>query len=415
MGYVVMKFGGSSISSLERMQKVASHIKDVFGGGEKVVVVLSARGDTTDELIKLAEDYYGGVIPNSLRGELDKLLVTGEEQSVPLLVLALASIGVPAISMTSREIHLEASVNGRVKNIKEHSLIEYELNKNKVVIITGFQGVRGLESMETITTLGRGGSDVTAVCLAAILGGCRCRNYTDVDGIYTTDPRVVPNAKRFDEISYQQLIQMASVGGGKLMDRAVILAQNLGVEIRVLLSPSFGKSTGGTLVRSGSTLLNIETEESLASLAIQKLNMIRISNIPNQPGMAAKIFAALQDINLRDSVQAPSKEKKACISIFFADNVCSNVLASLELIKNEVIPEIKISALETIAVLTLVDPLMNDRPGYLHDICEALGEAKVNIISQTSAGINIEVIVGLNNLDAAAHALAKKFKLVVED
>ncbi|MBU4216659.1 hypothetical protein L6270_00725 [Candidatus Parcubacteria bacterium] len=224
---LVMKFGGSSIANPERMRKVAEHIKSNREKGWRVVVVLSAMGDTTDDLIKLAEENYQGVIPASLRDELDKLLVTGEEQSAPLLALALASLDVPAISLTSREIQLEASVTGRVKMIKGNNLIKGELDKGKVVIVTGFQGIKVSGSVRVVTTLGRGGSDVTAVCLAAVLGGCCCENYTDVDGIYATDPRVVPNAKRFEHISYHQLTQLASVGGGKLMDRAVLLAQNL--------------------------------------------------------------------------------------------------------------------------------------------------------------------------------------------
>jgi len=410
---VVMKFGGSSIATPERMRKVAEHIKSTREKGRRVVVVLSAMGDTTDDLIKLAEENYKGVIPDVLRGELDKLLVTGEEQSVSLLALALASLDVPAISLTSREIQLEASAVGRVKMIKGNNLIKGELDKGKVVIVTGFQGIKVSGSVRVITTLGRGGSDVTAVCLAAVCGCC-CENYTDVDGIYATDPRVVPNAKRFEHISYHQLTQLASVGGGKLMDRAVLLAQNLGVIIRVMLSPSFGTSTGGTVVCSGSTLSKIEVEESQAGLAIQRLNMVRISHVPNQPGAAAKIYNALHKINLRGSIQAPAKEREASISILFSDSVSQEVQTALAMLKADIMPSIKISTLETLAVLTLVDPLMDDRPGYLRDVCDALGEAEINIVSQASPGITIEVMVGLKDLNVAAEVIAAKFNLINE-
>lgn len=411
-GNLVMKYGGSSIANPERMRKVAEHIKSVKKKGRRIVVVLSAMGDTTDDLIKLAEESYQGVVPATLRDELDKLLVTGEEQSAPLLALVLASLDVPAISLTSREIQLEASVTGRVKMIKGNNLIKSELDKGKVVIVTGFQGIKVSGSVRVVTTLGRGGSDVTAVCLAAVLGGCCCENYTDVDGIFATDPRVVPNAKRFEHISYHQLTQLASVGGGKLMDRAVLLAQNLGVIINVKLSPSFGESTGGTVVCSGSTLSQIEIEESQAGLAIQKLNMVRISHVPNQPGAAAKIYTALYNINLRGSIQAPAKEREASIAILFSDSVSHDVQSSLTSLKIFKLPSIKISAMETLAVLTLVDPLMDDRPGYLRDVCDALGEAGINIVSQASPGITIEVMVGLKDLNKAAQAIATKFNLV---
>ncbi|MBU4216658.1 hypothetical protein L6270_00720 [Candidatus Parcubacteria bacterium] len=181
-----------------------------------------------------------------------------------------------------------------------------------------------------------------------------------------------------------------------------------------MLSPSFGKSTGGTVVCSGSTLSQIDTEESQAGLAIQKLNMIRISHVPNQPGAAANIYNALHNINLRGSIQAPAKEREASISILFSDNVSQEVQTSLATLKIDMMPSIKISALETLAVLTLVDPLMDDRPGYLRDVCDALGRAGINIVSQASPGITIEVMVGLKDLNVAAQVIATKFNLVNE-
>lgn len=413
---IVMKFGGSSIASPEKMLIVAEHIKNVRAEGSKIVVVLSAMGDTTDELIQKAEKCHGKPLPTALRGELDKLLVTGEEQSAPLLAITLNGLGVPAVSLTSREINLEANEQGRVKEIKGIVLIKNYLRQNRVVIVTGFQGVVNIDQVKkSITTLGRGGSDVTAVCLAATLGLKYCENYTDVDGVFATDPRIVPGAKRLERISYQQLIQLASVGGGKLMDRAVLLAQGLGVQIRVLLSPSFGESTGGTMVCSGNTLRNIETEISQPGLAIQKLKLVQILNVPNIPGIAGKIFSELQDFNLRSSIQAPATDDEASISILFFDKDACSINNALNSMKSKLSSDVMISRVKSVAVLTLVDPLMNECSGYLYVICEALGDAGINIIAQSSPGITIEVIVDIDDLRIAAEAIAKRFKLVEEN
>jgi len=410
-GIVVQKYGGSSIANLERLGKVAEHIKKTWESGKKVVIILSAMGDTTDELIKLAKASYGGELPpeEDLQDEQNKLLVTGEEQSAPLLALVLWRLGVPAVSLTSREIELETDTNGRVRVIKGVSEIRSFLDQGKVAVVTGFQGIK--ETTKMVTILGRGGSDITEIALTASLGEKYCENYTDVDGIFVVDPWIIPEAKRFDQISYYQLIELATAGGGKLMDRAVILAQNLGVEIRVLLSPSFGESTGGTLVCSGSTLEKMESFESQPGLVIQKLRMIRISNIPNEPGIARKIFVPLNKVNVVSSIQAPTG-KKAEISILCLFSFLDNVLSILKEVKSESLPGIEITEPTSVAELTLVDPLMKEYPGYLGRVCQAMGKAEVNIESLSSHGITIAVVVKETDLLKAARALAEEFQLV---
>ena len=410
-GIIVQKYGGSSIANLEKLEKVAEHIKKTGESGKKVVAVVSAMGDTTNELIRLAKASYGGELPSEkdLQDEQNKLLVTGEEQSAPLLALALWRLGVPAVSLTGREIELETDVNGKVKVVRGVGEIRSFLGQGKVVVVTGFQGIK--ETTKTVVTLGRGGSDITEISLAASLGEKSCENYTDVDGIYAIDPRIIPEAKRFGQISYYQLIELATAGGGKLMDRAVILAQNLGVEIRVLLSPSFGESTGGTLVCSGSALERMESSESQPGLVIKELRMIKISNIPNKPGVAGKIFVPLSKINLESSIQAPA-EKKAEISILCLPGFVGNILSVLKRVKSESLLDIEIAEPASVAELILVDPLMRERSGYLGRVCQAIGKTGVNIESISSPGITIELIVQETDLAKAARAIAEEFQLI---
>lgn len=411
MSIIIQKYGGSSVANLERMKKVAYHIKKVKESGKKIVVVVSAMGDTTGELIRLTETAYGGELPpeEELQDEQNKLLVTGEGQSAPLLAIILRGLGVPAVSLTGREIELETNLNGKVKMIRGVGGIESLLTQGKVVVVTGFQGIK--EATKKVTVLGRGGSDISEVSLAASLGVRYCENYTDVDGIYTIDPRIVPEAKRFDQIPYYQLISLAGAGGGKLNDRAVILAQNLGVEIRVLLSPSFGESTGGTLVCSGVSLERMEPLESQPGIAIQITRLVRISNISNKVGMARKIFESVEKISLVSAIQAPAGEK-AEISILCLPERLTNVLSALSDVKKKTLQEIKISKPLETAQLTLVDPLMEDDPGYLARVSRAIEKVGVNIESISSPGIDIAVLVKEKDMVKSAQALAREFRLI---
>ena len=411
MSIIVQKYGGSSVANLERMQKVASHIKEAREDDSEIVVVVSAMGDTTDELVCLAETAYGGELPpeEELQDEQNKLLVTGEERSAPLLAMVLRGLGVPAVSFTGREIELETNFKGKVKMVRGIDKIKSLLAQDKVAIITGFQGIK--EATKRVTVLGRGGSDISEVSLAASLGLRYCENYTDVDGIYTVDPRIIPGAKRFDQIPYYQLVSLAGAGGGKLNGRAVLLAQNLGVEIRVLLSPSFGESTGGTLVCSGISLEKMESPESQPGIATQITRSVRISNIPNKIGMARRVFESVEDISLVSALQAPAGEK-AEISILCLPKQLANVLSVLSEAKKKTLPEIEISEPLETAQLTLVDPLMEDDPGYLARVSRAIERAQVNIESISSPGINIAVLVKEKDMVKSVQALAEEFGLV---
>lgn len=402
---VVQKYGGSSVSNLARMEKVAEYIGQTT---KRVVAVVSAMGKETDRLIQFAQEAYGGPPP---RDALDTLLVTGEEQAASLLALAIRRLGRDATPLTGREIGLEAGSTGKIKRVQGVERIKTLLDQDQVVVVAGFQGV--IEGTDKVVTLGRGGSDLTAIALAAALGQRHCENYTDIDGIFAIDPRIVPKAKRFSQISYSQLVQLTGVGGGKLQDRAVALASSLGVEIRVLLSPSFGKkSTGGTLVCSGSDIEEMEGFWTQPAVAIQRGSQIKISDVPNQPGVASKIFGVLSDINILDSAQIPGAEKTD-ISLLCLPEDAPAILSRLHGIKEAgLVGEIKISEPLAVAGLTLVYPLMKEEPGYLQRVFEAIGRAGVNIQMFSSSGTTILAVVREESLERAANALGEEFELI---
>ena len=416
---VIQKYGGTSVSTVERILKVAEHIKKTVDFVKTVVIVVSARGNTTDELIRLAEETYGGSLPleEEIRDEQNKLLVTGEEQSAPLLALALRRLGIAAVSLTSREIELETNTAGKVKMVRGIREIESLISQGKVPVVTGFQGIK--ETTKRVTILGRGGSDVTAVVLAAVLKAQCCENYTDVDGIYTIDPHLVPKARRFDHVGYYQLAQLSELGGGKLADRAVVLAQRLGVEIRVLLSPSFGESTGGTLVSSGGNLEEMETSWVQSGVAIQKGMLVRISNVPNEPGVSAEIFGSLKNFCLLDSVQGLS-ETTADISLLCFTDDFPGIMKELYEVKETgtvreiTVGEIKISEGLKVAELTLVNPLMKEEPGYFSRVFGSMARAAINIEMYAAAGSAISIVVKEEDLKMAAQAMAEEFDLIAE-
>ncbi|MDI6591905.1 MAG: aspartate kinase [Patescibacteria group bacterium] len=404
---VVQKYGGESIADFEKMRKVAEHIVKVAQTGKKVVVVISAMGKTTDQLIQLARQVFGGEPP---RDELDNLLATGEQQAASLLAITIRALGMEAISLTGWQIGLETDSNGRVKRVRKSSVIEEFLAQGKIPIVAGFQG--NIEGTDRIITLGRGGSDATAVALAASLGLDECELYKDVDGIYTIDPDVVPNAKRFSTITYSHMAQLASAGAKVIMARAVALAQNLGVKIKVLLSPSIGQTTGGTLIYSGSTLEEMERFWFQPAIAIRKRVLFKISNVSNQPGIAAVIFHPLREINLGDSIQGTG-ETTAEINLISSPEDRLHVLAGLERVKKKgVAGGITIFELSDIVQLTIVSPLMAEEPGYLARIFESLGNVRVNIEALGSSGNTIWVAVKKDSLKEAAQALAKEFDLL---
>lgn len=395
MKIVIQKYGGNPIATIEKIKTAAKHILATVKSGKKVVVVVSAMGDKTDELIQSANQIFKTGIPPQAYLEIEKLLVTGEAESSALMSMAIQAEGLEAVSLNGLQIGLETdSVQKkfikRVKNIKK---IKTLLDEGKIPVITGFQGV--IEKTDEIITLGRGGSDLTAIVLAGLLKA-DCEVYKDVDGFYTIDPRLVPRARKFHQITYDQAINLSVAGSGVLMDRSLLLARSLGVKIKILMSPSIGKSSGGTLVcsRDGG---GIERISSQAGIAVQRAILV---NVYSSKMEIEKIFKAIAEINIIDVVYQPKQK----VSIICKQDDFSSVINALKMAK------FKANG-NKIAILTLVDPLMKETSGYLYQVCRnrILAE-KIKLIS--TATNSILIAVEEKFLKEAAMLLSKEFDLI---
>ena len=279
---IVKKFGGSSVADKERILNVAERCVEEYKKGNDVVVVLSAMGKTTDHLIDMAHD----INPNPSKREMDMLLATGEQTSVALMSMAMATLGVPSVSLNAFQVAMHTSSsygNARFKRI-DSDRIRHELDNKKIVIVTGFQGVN---KYDDITTLGRGGSDTTAVALAAALHADACEIYTDVEGVYTADPRVVPNAKKMKEITYDEMLELATLGAKVLHNRSVEMAKKYGVQLVVRSSLNRAE---GTVVKE-----DVDVESMLVSGVAVDKNAARVAliGLKDEPGIAFKVFDLL--------------------------------------------------------------------------------------------------------------------------
>ena len=284
---IVKKFGGSSVANPERIFNVAKRCIEDYKAGHDVVVVLSAMGKTTDELIALAHT----INPKAKKREMDMLLSTGEQVSVALMAMAMQAMDVPAVSLNAFQVMMHSTStysNARFKRV-ETKRIMHELDSRKIVIVTGFQGIN---KYEDITTLGRGGSDTTAVALAAALHADKCEIFTDVDGVYTADPRVVPTAKKLEYISYDEMLELASLGAKVLHNRSVEMAKKYNVELVVRSSLNYSE---GTVVREASRM-----EKMLVTGVAADKNTARISalGVEDRPGIAFRIFDTLAKSNI---------------------------------------------------------------------------------------------------------------------
>ena len=318
---VVKKFGGSSVADTERIYNVARRCAEEFQRGNDVVVVLSAMGDTTDELLAKAAE----INPFPSKRELDMLLATGEQVSVALLAMALQYLQVPAISLNAFQVKMHGTArygNARFKRI-DTDRIEHELESRKIVIITGFQAVN---KYDDVVTLGRGGSDTTAVALAAALHADKCEIYTDVDGVYTADPRIVPNARKIEEITYDEMLELATSGAKVLHNRSVEMAKKYGVELVVRSSLN---TEEGTVVKE-----EVEVEKMLITGVAADKNTARISvmGIEDKPGTAFKIFNTLakHNINVDIILQSVGREGTKDISFTVSEDDLKEAMEVLE-------------------------------------------------------------------------------------
>lgn len=397
---IVQKYGGSSVANKERIFNVAKRIIETAEQGNQVVVVLSAQGDTTDELIAKAKE----INPNASRREMDMLLSTGEQQSVALMAMAINSLGARAISLNAMQVGIDTTStysNARIKTISR-GRIEHELEKKNIVIITGFQGVN---KFEDITTLGRGGSDTSAVALAAILHADLCEIYTDVEGIYTADPRVVKDAWKLDGISYDEMLELASLGAKVLHNRSVEMAKKY--NIRLVVRSSMSKAEG-TVVKE-----EYKVERMLISGVAADKDVARISllEVRDEPGRAFEVFAlmAKEKISVDIILQSTGVEGTKDISFTVARSDLQEALKVLRA-NQERLTAKDIVYDDSIAKLSIVGAGMATNPGIASLFFEALFDASVNISMISTSEIKISVLIDENDVDNALVYVHDKFK-----
>lgn len=398
---IVKKFGGSSVANKERIFRVAERCIEEYKKGNDVVVVLSAMGDTTDELLAKAADTN----PNAPKRELDMLLTTGEQVSVSLMAMAMHALGVPAVSLNAYQVMMHSTSrygNARFKRI-DSERIRHELDSRKIVIVTGFQGVN---KYDDYTTLGRGGSDTTAVALAAALRADACEIYTDVDGVYTADPRVVKNARKLKEITYDEMLELATSGAKVLHNRSVEMAKKYGVQLVVRSSMNLEE---GTTVKEVAKM-----EKMLISGVAGDKNTARISvlGVSDQPGVAFKIFHTLakNNINVDIILQSVGREGTKDISFTVSQEDLKPALAILEEYQEPMtIREIKWE--DTVAKISIVGAGMMSNPGVAAKLFESLYNNGININMISTSEIRITVLIDEKEIDKAMQAVHDGFGL----
>ncbi len=398
---IVKKFGGSSVANKERIFRVAERCIEEYKKGNDVVVVLSAMGDTTDELLAKAAD----INPNAPKRELDMLLTTGEQVSVSLMAMAMHALGVPAVSLNAYQVMMHSTSrygNARFKRI-DAERIRHELDSGKIVIVTGFQGVN---KYDDYTTLGRGGSDTTAVALAAALRADACEIYTDVDGVYTADPRVVKNARKLKEITYDEMLELATSGAKVLHNRSVEMAKKYGVQLVVRSSLNLEE---GTTVKEVAKM-----EKMLISGVAGDKNTARISvlGVSDQPGVAFKIFHTLakNNINVDIILQSVGRDGTKDISFTVSQDDLKPALAILEEYREPMtIREIKWE--DTVAKISIVGAGMMSNPGVAAKLFESLYNSGININMISTSEIRITVLIDEKEIDRAMQAVHDGFGL----
>lgn len=396
---IVKKFGGSSVANKDRIFNVARRCIADYKAGHDVVVVLSAMGDTTDELISLAES----INPKAKKREMDMLLTTGEQVSVALMAMAMQSLDVPAVSLNAFQVMMHSTSrhgNARFKRVDTKRIL-HELDSRKIVIVTGFQGVN---KYEDITTLGRGGSDTTAVALAAVLHADKCEIYTDVDGVYTADPRVVKNARKLDVITYDEMLELASLGARVLHNRSVEMAKKYNVELVVRSSLN---DSEGTVVKEASNM-----EKMLVTGVAADKNTVRISviGVEDKPGTAFRIFDTLakNNINVDIILQSVGRGGTKDISFTVAGDDLENALKILESSKERLTIQ-EITYNENVAKLSVVGAGMMSNPGVAARMFETLYNSHININMISTSEIRITVLVAEKDIDKAMNAVHDGF------
>ncbi len=397
---IVQKFGGSSVADAEKLRRVAGIIADTKRAGNDVVVVLSAQGDTTDDLIEKARE----ITSHPSKREMDMLLTTGEQISIALCAMALQEMGVPSISLLGWQVGMKTNSdygNARIKTLDQER-IRQELEAGRVVLVAGFQGINKHDDM---TTLGRGGSDTTAVAIAAKMHADLCQIFTDVEGVYTADPRHVPNAKKLSEITYDEMLELASMGAQVLHNRSVELAKRYGVHLEVLSS----------YVRKPGTIVKEVTkgmeETKISGIARDdKIARIALVGLKDEPGIAYKVFRVLarEKINVDLILQSIGRNNTKDISFTIPKGELEHAQAALEK-EQAVIGFDHLTVNANICKLSVVGAGMINRPGVASLMFEALASAQVNIHMISTSEIKISVLIDADNADVAMRAVHRKF------
>ena len=396
MGLIVQKFGGSSVANAERVMNVARIVTETYKQGNDVIVVVSAQGDTTDALIAKANE----INPKAAKREMDQLLTAGEQISISLLAMAIEKLGFPVISLLGWQAGFNTNsiyTSARIKNIKPNRL-QAEIAKRNIVVVAGFQGSNRYDDL---TTLGRGGSDTSAVAIAAALKADKCQIFTDVEGVYTADPRKVENAKKLKEITYDEMLELATLGAQVLNNRSVEMAKKYGVELEVLSSLN---PVPGTIVKE------VTKMEKMLIRGVTKdkdVALVSILGLQDTPGIAFKIFSKLsaKEINVDIILQSFGRDgTKDIVFTVSKDNgpVAVEILESF-------LDNCKIVCNTEVAKVSIVGAGMETHPGTASKMFEALYESNINIQMISTSEIKISVIIDAENADRAVSAVHKAF------
>ncbi len=396
---IVKKFGGTSVANKERMYNVANRCIEDYKKGNDVVVVLSAMGKYTDELVDMAKDMN----PNPPKREMDMLYTIGEQMSVALMGMVMNNLGVPAISLNAFQVAMHTTSvygNARLKRI-DSERIRNELDQRKIVIVTGFQGIN---KFDDYTTLGRGGSDTTAVALAAALNADACEIYTDVDGVYTADPRKVPSARKIEQITYDEMLELATLGAGVLHNRSVELAKKQGVQLVVRSSLN---TSEGTVVKEDTKM-----EKMLVSGVAADKDAARVAliGLKDEPGVAFRLFnhLARHNINVDMILQSVGRDSTKDISFTVA---VENADEAVEIIERHFHEYDKIDVEKNVAKVSIVGAGMMSNAGVAAKMFEALYDEGINIKMISTSEIRVSVLIDEKHTEKAMNAVHDKFGL----
>ena len=399
MSLIVQKFGGSSVQDAQRIRNVAGIIADTYRAGNQVMVVLSAQGDTTDDLIEKARE----INPKASKREMDMLLSTGEQISIALCAMALEDMGLPVVSLAAWQVGVHttsAYSDARIQRI-DSERIQQELDKNKIVLVAGFQGVNRFGD---VTTLGRGGSDTSAVALAAAFGADLCQIYTDVDGVYTTDPRVVSGAVKLEEITYDEMLELASQGAQVLHNRSVELAKKYRVNMEVVssLEKKPGTKVKEVVKMEKTNIAGVAKDTSIARIAVVGLE--------HNPGVAFRVFSLLgrANINVDAIIQSIGRDTSKDISFTLPRADVEEATRVLEEQKDALGFD-HLTVEDKIAKVSIVGAGMMTTPGVAAKMFEALYDANINIQMINTSEIRVSVLIDEENTTAAVRAVHDKF------